>query len=65
MSTGRGVSVRVGQRWRSLGDGYVIEVVQRSATGWHVRFDESGVMTIVDEAHLLDPTMYEDAEARP
>jgi hypothetical protein len=58
------VSVRVGQRWRPVGDGHVLEVVERAPSGWHVRFDGSGVMTIVDDGELLDPALYENATAR-
>ena len=56
--------VAKGQRWRSVGDGFVIVVIDRAPTGWHVRFDESGVMSIVDEDELLDPTLYENAASR-
>jgi hypothetical protein len=58
------VSVEIGQRWRSVGDGHVLEVVDRAPTGWHVRFDESGIMTIIDDAELLDPGLYENAAMR-
>lgn len=53
--------VEVGQRWRSVGDGYVIEVIDRAAAGWHVRFGESGITTIVDDDDILDPAQYEGA----
>lgn len=48
-----------GQRWRSAGDGHVLEVVDRASFGWILRFVDSGVQTTVDEADLLDSGMYE------
>jgi hypothetical protein len=58
------VAVQVGQRWRSLDDGYVLEIVARAPSDWHVRLDESGVTTIVDDAELLDPRLYENTATR-
>ena len=53
------MAMQVGQRWRSVGDGHVLEVVEQGASGWQVRFKGSGVLTIVDAAEVLDPALYE------
>jgi hypothetical protein len=34
------------------------------SSGWRVRFDGSGVMIMLGEVELLDPTMYEHVQLR-
>jgi hypothetical protein len=55
--------MQVRQPWRAVAGGFVVEVISQAPIGWHLRFDRSGRMIIVDDG-LLVPTLYERTAMR-